>query len=488
MNLANALKWTTFAVAVRYMIKLLGNLALARLLPPVAFGQMVIVLGVVNGIEAITDVGTKPALIRSARTDPDWLNTAWTMGILRGMFIAALIAITAVPAALFFRSPELAPLIAATASLSMFAAWRSISTIMAVRELAAQRLSILEVLEIAACYALMISWAMFSPTAWALVAGTVFSTGAYTLLSYHFFAPHSHRFRLDPSVVRHLFGFGKWVMLASVVGFVLLQWDRMAVGRLIGLEAAGVYSIAITWAASLQQLITMFVSRLYLPVVAKLRRKHGDASVAAGKLRKHILLAALVPFAWMAGASSPIIELLYPPTFIAAGPAMGILVVCSWFSLLEVLYNDQLMISGRPDRRLHAQLASIAVMAVLVLLLRERLSTVAIATIVLAGTIVRAIWLIFAYIRQRRSRVPGDVTVTACFAALSSLMWLLCQAIAARWGALSSVSITFALLLAPGALLAWISLRGILVSDADEGEAVETELSSSQLEAELSPW
>lgn len=488
MKLADALKWTVAAVAVRYILKLAGNLTLARLLAPEAFGQMAIVLALVSGIEAITDVGTKPALIRSHRNDDAWLDTAWTMGLIRGLVVAALILCAAIPAARFFRNDELAPLIAATGLMSVIVSARSISAVLAVRDLAARQLALIELVEILLCYAIMIAWALKSPTAWALVAGTVLSVATYTLLSYRVFTRRKHRLRLDRTVAVELAKFGKWVMFASIVGLLLLQWDRVFVGRSLGLGEVGVYSIAITWAGSLQQLIGIFVSRLYLPIIAKLRRSGSAAGGESSAFRRNILLAILVPFAWIAGSANEIIEILYPRSFIGAGPVLGLLVVAAWFSILEYLYNDQLMLAGQPQRRFQAQIISVVLMIIGVAAISARLSLTAVAAIVAAGTVLRASILLGFHRRHADPAWKGDVRITLLFVALTLTLALGWRTFAVHWTPLTAAAGSFVALAPVGAWLLWRAVRqtAALGDVIYKGEEVASPL--SELEPELAPW
>ncbi|MBS0481131.1 MAG: oligosaccharide flippase family protein [Proteobacteria bacterium] len=462
MKLANALVWTTVAVVARYALKLLGNLTLARLVSAEAFGQMAIVLAVVNGIEAITDVGTKAALIRSPRTDPAWLNTAWTLGIVRGVAIAVIVAVAAVPAAAFFREPELAAMIAVTGLMSALVGLRSIGAVIAVRDLDARKLAFVELAELIACYVLMIGWAWYWPSAWALLVGTIASCAIYTVLSYIVFAKRPHRFAWDRAVLRELVGFGKWVMAASLIGFFILQGDRFAVGRLAGIVEAGIYTIAVTWAMSLQTVFGMFLSRLYLPVVAQLRRDSGDGIAAANRLRRSILAVMLVPFTWAAGCAVPIIGFLYPATYSAAGPVMAILVVGAWFATLEFLYNDQLMLANRPNVRFRAQILSIAAMAAGLIALRGHYSLIAIAAIFAGGSFIRAGVLLIANDARNLRPAFNDMAITAVFVVSA---WLLSHLVAAQapvHGAAVLLLASFAALAPIGAVLCWFALRQIL--------------------------
>ena len=59
---------------------------LTRLLFPEAFGLMALIQTFMIGLAMFSDLGIGPAIIQSDRgEDPDFLNTAWVMQILRGI-------------------------------------------------------------------------------------------------------------------------------------------------------------------------------------------------------------------------------------------------------------------------------------------------------------------------------------------------------------------------------------------------------------------
>jgi hypothetical protein len=62
-----------------------GNLILTRLLFPEAFGLMALVQVFLSGLQMFSDIGIQTSVIRSKRgEDPAFLDTAWTVQVLRG--------------------------------------------------------------------------------------------------------------------------------------------------------------------------------------------------------------------------------------------------------------------------------------------------------------------------------------------------------------------------------------------------------------------
>ena len=95
-------------------LRFASNLILTRILFPEAFGLMALVYVFMQGLNNFSDVGITPAIMRSQRgDDPEFLNTAWTMQIIRGFTLWMVTFIIAWPAAQFFDAPLLAQILPA---------------------------------------------------------------------------------------------------------------------------------------------------------------------------------------------------------------------------------------------------------------------------------------------------------------------------------------------------------------------------------------
>ena len=79
---------TVLGFGASQAIRLASNLILTRLLFPEAFGMMAIVGVFLIGLAMFSDVGVGPSIMGSARGDePDFLDTAWTIQIARGLIL-----------------------------------------------------------------------------------------------------------------------------------------------------------------------------------------------------------------------------------------------------------------------------------------------------------------------------------------------------------------------------------------------------------------
>src|SRR5688572_8201645 len=80
--------WTFIQNGAALLLRLFGNLLLTRLLTPEAFGLMAVVQAFVVALAHLSDVGISQSIVVHRRgDDPAFLNTVWTVQILRGILI-----------------------------------------------------------------------------------------------------------------------------------------------------------------------------------------------------------------------------------------------------------------------------------------------------------------------------------------------------------------------------------------------------------------
>ncbi|MEM9567949.1 MAG: oligosaccharide flippase family protein, partial [Cyanobacteria bacterium P01_E01_bin.34] len=80
--------WTVAAFGSQQVLRFASNLILTRLLIPEFFGLMALVNSLRLGLELFSDVGIGQNIIQSPRgEDPLFLNTAWSIQIIRGILL-----------------------------------------------------------------------------------------------------------------------------------------------------------------------------------------------------------------------------------------------------------------------------------------------------------------------------------------------------------------------------------------------------------------
>ena len=190
---------------------------------------------------------TSPPLTTSTLAT-SWPNRAVVLALSLGLHIAAGMGVFEANTA--YADPRL-PLMMAVFSLSaLLQGAESMQLASAQRELHVGHLARLEIFTqlSAMVVTLVMAWATHS--VWSLLVGTVFSSLVRTLLSHFYLPGHSERPCWDRAFAHEIFGFGKWIFISSVIGFLAGNGEKLILGATLVTASFGVFSIAATLLAA----------------------------------------------------------------------------------------------------------------------------------------------------------------------------------------------------------------------------------------------
>jgi len=245
------------------------------------FGVMAIVTVIMSGLAMFSDVGLMQNIIQSNRgEDRDFLNTAWTIQVLRG---AVLFIITLVISLILYQlgqmgylSPSTAygneqlPMILAVMSLTaLIAGANSIYLSLLNRKLLMGKLITIGIISQVIGLMFMLIWAWYNRDIWALVFGGVVSSFIKLLLSHSQLITEKCQWCWDKTAVHEIFHFGKWVFLSSILGFLVNQGDRVLLGGMIDSQLLGVYTVAFFLANALKEVMVKLISSVFYPVISE---------------------------------------------------------------------------------------------------------------------------------------------------------------------------------------------------------------------------
>ncbi|MEL7050783.1 MAG: oligosaccharide flippase family protein, partial [Cyanobacteria bacterium J06588_5] len=83
------------------------------------------------------------------------------------------------------------------------------------------------------------------------------------------FAGAPYRLCWFKAAVKDIFGFGKWIFVATALFFLADQADRLTLAKLFSLETVGVYVIAYTLANMPRQMLNQMSSQVIFPAFTK---------------------------------------------------------------------------------------------------------------------------------------------------------------------------------------------------------------------------
>jgi O-antigen/teichoic acid export membrane protein len=321
--------WTIAGFGGGQVLRFASNLLLTRLLFPKAFGLMSLINVFMQGLMMFSDVGIGPSIVRSQRgEDHSFLNTAWTIQVVRGIVLWLCMCLLAWPVAHFYGEQQLWLIFPVLGLNALMSGFNSTSMFLAKRQLMIGRLITAQMLSQVVGICTVVAFALAYRSVWALVAGSLVSTFAILLLSHVWLPGPLHRFTLDKDVCRELFGFGKWITLSSAMFFIGSQGDRLFLGKFMDLASLGVYTVAVMLAEPFINVNTQLSYNVLYPAISRAIREDSTRTAAVFYRSRLRLDVMFLPALGLLLALGPwVVEILYDKRYVQAGWILQFLAV-----------------------------------------------------------------------------------------------------------------------------------------------------------------
>ena len=334
-----------FAQALRFG----SNLILTRLLFPEAFGLMALVTVVLVGLAMFSDVGIGPAISQHKDgDDPDFLDTAWTINVVRGGLLWGLTCVLAVPAAHLYQAPELSGLLPLAGMTLLIAGFNPTRIDTANRHLLLGRVTILDLIAQAIGVAAIILLAWLMRSVWALAIGSLIGAMAKLLLIWMLLPGRVNRFVWKPAAGRDLIHFGKWIFLSTACGFLLAQGDKAILGATLSMSDLGIYNIGY-FLGSFPVLLGGAVSaRVLIPLYRDAHPAQAASNAARLRwLRLGLSGAMMTLLAAMALLGVPLVDLLYDSRYQSAGAILVAVACVQMPQVVGMTYDHAALAAGQ---------------------------------------------------------------------------------------------------------------------------------------------
>ena len=343
----------TFAgFAAQNLLRLGSPLILTRLLFPEAFGMMALVTMVTAGISLFTEFGFRGAIVANERGDePIFLNTAFTLQIIRGAVLTLVLLLIAEPFARFYEEPQLADLLRLSAFVPFIHGFLSTRMATASRELLLGRLTIINIAAQAFGSATSILLAWWFASVWAIAVGGLLQTVALVVMSHTVLPGIRNRLAIEWASVKGLFNFGKYIFLATISYFFIAQGDKAILGKYIPLDEFAMYNIGV----SLAMVPWLFANGLNDAVVFPLFARRPPSANVENRRRFNKARFGLTGFVAtgtgvLALIGIPLVEFLYDPRYHSAGPILSLVALAAMPRLITQTYEKLPLAAGHTGR------------------------------------------------------------------------------------------------------------------------------------------
>lgn len=336
--------WTLAGYGVNQALRLGGNLILTRLLFPEAFGMMAIIQAVSYGVHMLSDVGLGPSIVQKDQgNDPVFLNTAWTVQIVRGFLAWGVLCALALPIAKIYGEPLLAGMIPVVGLNAIIYGFNSTKLHTAQRNLEAARVTQIEVGTYVLGLLCTVYLAWLQQSVWALVWGSLITASLKMFASHVALHGIKNQFAWNRDALDHLIGFGRWILLSSALTFLSVEGARLMIGAMLDMRQLALFTLASTMSLMFWQAMQQVAGKVFFPAYSEVYRSNPKNLITVlYKARLTLILPSWGVSVLFVFFGSQIMGMLYDERYHESGAmlkqlAAGSLVACAWGSYSGVL-------------------------------------------------------------------------------------------------------------------------------------------------------
>jgi O-antigen/teichoic acid export membrane protein len=350
-----------FSAIDRYLTQVLviaTTATMARILTPAETGLFLVAHAVILLVENFRDFGVGAYIVQERQLSRTAVQSAFTVTVLLSLAMGGAVCVGAGQIALFYGEPELRSLLIVAALGLLFVPFGSPIMALLRRDLAFKAIAGINVAAAVANAVVTIVLGMAGYGAVSYIWGYVAASALLALLAF-LARPQLWVFRPTLVGCRRVLSFGTISSFVTVVNMAYDLLPRLALGKILGFDAVGLYSRAVTVCQLPDRAIVSALQPVVLPAMAARARAGGD--LKDSYLRGHALMSAIQwpALIMLALLADPIVRVLLGEQWLEVAP-LARLIALATMALAPAFMTYPLLVSvGRVRDTLASSLISL---------------------------------------------------------------------------------------------------------------------------------
>jgi lipopolysaccharide exporter len=356
----HSMSWVIVFQALSQILTFVKSVVLARLLIPADFGLVGIAFLAIAFVDVFSNTGFFQALIQKKSNIKEYLNTTWSISIIRGLILTVLLFFAAPLIADFFKEPLAVNVIRVLALTILINEFTNVGVVYFIKELEYKKNYRLHLISDIISFITAVALAFILKDVWALVYSQLVNKIIYVALSYYYH-PYRPSFSINFARAKELFRFGKYLTVSSMLSYFIQQGDKAVIGRLLDAASLGFYSVGYRFASFFSEPVNNIIISIAFPAYSKIQ---DDLVKVKDYYLKTIKFASLLSVPFFFGTlllAEEFTVFVLGVKWIEAVPIIKILSALGIVSTLNALNNSISLSLGHPKTSTYGLIVQIIV-------------------------------------------------------------------------------------------------------------------------------
>lgn len=266
----SGVKWTTLSSVVNAVLQLAQLMILARYLEQTDFGIIAILMVVIGFSQIFVDFGLSKAIIYHQNVTHRQLSTLYWLNILLGFFIFSVIYVSSDFIADFYNEPLLSGYIILISTAVVLQAFGQQFRVLFQKELKFMIISKIDIVAAIVSFVAAVTFVLNGFGVLSLIYPVIIMAFIKTILLVYFgLEEHKPQFVFKINEVRSFISFGGYTVGNGMVSTIATQIDVILIGKLLGTETLGLYSVLKELLLRPAQIINPIITKVAFPTMSK---------------------------------------------------------------------------------------------------------------------------------------------------------------------------------------------------------------------------
>jgi PST family polysaccharide transporter len=385
------LKWSGIAQFGRQMSQFVITAILARLLSPDDFGLLGMATVFTGFMMIFSEMGVSSALIQKQDIDDGHLSSAFWLNVIVGVVLTLLLVAVSPLVALFYNQPALQPIIAVMSVGFIFASFSVIQQTILQREMDFKAIAKVELVSILIAGAVGIVMAFRGFGVWSLVGQFL---ALHLIRSIVFWIISSWRPQLKFSMksVRDFIEFSAHMTGFNIINYLNRNIDYLLIGKFLGAEALGFYTLAYKIMLYPLQNISWVISKVMFPAFSIIQKDLERLKRSYLKVVKAVSLVTFPMMTVLLFSAREVIIVIFGEQWAPVIPLIRIFCLCGAVQSINTLIGNIILSQGKSGLQLRLGILGFFAFSLAIIIgLKWGITGVAVCY-----TIIYTLWSIFA--------------------------------------------------------------------------------------------
>jgi|APSaa5957512535_1039671.scaffolds.fasta_scaffold26227_2 O-antigen/teichoic acid export membrane protein len=274
-DVRKAIRWLSILQVSEIVIQSITKIFLAWILTPSAFGVVGSALILIGLMQATSQTGIYAALVQKDENVQDYLDTGWSLEVLRGLTLYAAIYYAAPLYVEYMMNSEQSEYINVIRVLSLtiiIDAAKNIGIVLFDKHANFKQIFNFQISGLIVKTTSTLLLSLYLNNYWGMVFGMILGSLMMFIMSY-VLSDYRPKFKITFKKSKHLLNFGIWVFFYTLTGYLVLKMGDLFVLKYIGIEELGIFQMAFFIGMLLRNSISEIQNRILFPLVARYQKK-----------------------------------------------------------------------------------------------------------------------------------------------------------------------------------------------------------------------